>query len=162
MGVARAAFPSYSFEVSKAGGLRIAVPIQGLPTGLGIMGAREAVGSVTIRDAYTYGVSTEAALTQLDSWWRSKEVIRNTLADVSRQVEEPIYLRIITRVYLTGGVTVSLTNKSASGGGLDVGDAPELEMIDLAAEDPEKAQAAGNVKHDLPSPPNMTYPPLPH
>lgn len=137
----RAAFPSYNFEVTRSAGLKIALPLQGVASGLGLMGAEKAVGTVTIRDAYTYGVASDSVLIAFDKWWTSSEHIQNMLKSVAAQINETVYLRVVTRVYLTGGVTVSMTNLSSSGAGADVGAAPQIDLINLAAEDPEAAEA---------------------
>ena len=138
----RAAFPSYNFDVNRSGGLQLALPIQGVPVGLGLLGADKAQGSVTLRDAYTYGVDSASLIEKIRIWWASDDLIRQTLGDVARQTREPVYLRVVTRVFLTGGVTVTLSNLEASSAGLDVGMAPELELLDLAAKEPTKAASA--------------------
>ncbi len=138
----RAAFPSYTFEVSRSGGLQLALPIQGVPAALGLMGAEKARGSVAIRDAYTYGIDSTALIEKLSEWWGSKPEIRHTLKAVSEQIQEPLFLRIVTQVYLTTGVTVSLANLKSSGAEAELGAAPELELVDLSTQDPARATAA--------------------
>lgn len=138
----RAAFPSYNFSVQRGVGLQLAIPLHGVPVGLGIMGASRATGSVTINDAYTYGVDSESLLRQLYAWWRSSPDIAETFQEIVKQTNSPVYLRVVTRVYLTGGVVVSLTNLDAVAAGADVGAAPELKLLDLSTEDPEKVEAS--------------------
>ncbi|MBK8974950.1 MAG: hypothetical protein IPM29_03410 [Planctomycetes bacterium] len=137
----RAAFPSYTFEVDRSTGLEIALPIHGVPVGLGILGARRARGSVTIRDAYTYAVDAESLVRLLRSWAAAPDV-RFELANVAAQTARPLFLRVVTRVFLAGGVTVSLTNLDAIGAGIDAAAAPELELLDLAVQSPEQIDAA--------------------
>ena len=64
----RAAFPSYTFSVDRSGGLQLALPIQAVPFGLGLMGAARATGTVTISDSFTYGVDGERAYDALLDW----------------------------------------------------------------------------------------------
>ena len=106
------------------------------------MGASKAQGTVTIRDAYTYGVDTETMTQKLSDWWSEMSSIRSVLVDISRQVDQPVYLRVVTRVYLTKGVTVSLSNLDSGGGGVDAGVSPERDLINLSLEDPQAAGAA--------------------
>ena len=153
LGAPRAAFPSYNFEVDEEKGLQLAIPIQGVPAGLGYMNTSRATGSVTIRDAYTYGIDSESIIGRLQEWWEENPQVRRTLSDVAQQIDEPIFLRIVTRVYLTGGVTVNLVNTSdtetsvtagASGAAGTGGDAPE-------SEDGAEGGAAGAATTAIPS-----------
>lgn len=142
----RAAFPSYTFEVNKSTGLKLALPIQGVPVGLGFMGAKKAQGSVTIRDAHTYGVDGESLVAVLRAWALEPKV-RYELSRIAQQTKSPVLLRVVSRVYLAGGVTVSLANLDSSSGGLDAGDAPEIKLIDLAIEKPDEVDAATSAYH---------------
>lgn len=76
----RVAFPSYTFDVDRSVGLALAIPIQGVPVGLGLMDAQRATGSVSLDDAYTYAVDGEDAYDALLRWWdgmpRSTDVDR--------------------------------------------------------------------------------------
>jgi hypothetical protein len=140
----RAAFPSYTFSVQEGTGLKLAIPISGVPVGLGLMGASRAAGSVTIRDAYTYGIDIESLYAALLAWWGSNADIRDALSDVAQRSDSELYLRAVNRVYLTSGVTVSLQNLDSLGAGVDAGIAPELELLDLAVSDPLRAAAAAD------------------
>jgi len=133
----RAAFPSYDFRVKKGGGLQLAIPVQGIPLGLGIMGASEAAGTITISDAYTYGLHAEWLAREVYHWWNKNPETRSVFMSIVRHSEEALYLRIVTRVYLTKSVQVSLRNLDAVSAGVDVAAAPELKLIDLAAEKPD-------------------------
>jgi len=53
-----ASFPTYSFSARKGGGFNLALPVQGVPVGLSLLGGDAAQGSVTIAGAKTYGVDT--------------------------------------------------------------------------------------------------------
>jgi hypothetical protein len=133
----RAAFPSYDFQIKKGAGLQLAIPVQGIPIGLGVMGASEAAGTISIRDAYTYGLHAEWLARELYRWWNNNPEARSVFMSIARQSAEPLYLRVVTRVYLTQGVQVSLRNLDAASAGADVAAAPELKLIDLAAEKPD-------------------------
>ena len=132
-----AAFPTYNFEVNRSQGLRLALPISGVPFGLGLMGASRARGSVTLRDAYTYGMDIAPLYGRLKQWWMDKEV-REAFEQVGRQFSGEVYLRVVNRVYLVRGVSVALQNTSTEGLGADAGVAPELRLLNLATEDPEQ------------------------
>src|SRR5688572_19278793 len=49
----RASFPSYSFSVQSGAGFNLAVPVQGVPVGLGLLGNQSASGTIAISDAFT-------------------------------------------------------------------------------------------------------------
>lgn len=122
-----AAFPSYTFLAETSGSVQAALPIKGIPVGLGMIKADKASGSVTIDDAYTYGVPLDTLIDKVDQW-ASKSQNRQLLSDIRRGVvtgepflerlgrsltgkaEKTIYLRVVNRVYLTGRVVVSLFN----------------------------------------------------
>jgi hypothetical protein len=103
----RAAFPTYTFEVSSGLSGAAALPIQGIPVGLNFLNTQKASGTVTIADARTYGASEEALYEGLTRW-------------------APVYLRVVSRVYLTGAVVVSLSRSDAGGAGVEVGKAPKV------------------------------------
>jgi hypothetical protein len=138
----RAAFPSYTFEVQRGAGAQLAIPISGVPVGLGLMGSQQASGSVSIRDAYTYGLDIATLYTELLEWWQEYPEIQTTLARVAEEAGTEVYLRTVNRVYLTTGVTVALHNLESAGGGIDAGVSPELDLLALAVEDPAAAEAA--------------------
>lgn len=125
----RAAFPSYSFETKRGAGLSLAIPVQGVPLGLSIMGTDHATGSITISDAFTYGIDAEEMLLKLEDW--SNGPFRSELMRIATHTVPPVYLRVVTRVYLTGGVTVSLTNQAAQSAGLDAGKAKPVGILDM-------------------------------
>jgi hypothetical protein len=138
----RAAFPTYNFSVDQSAGLRLAIPIQGIPLGLGLMGASQAMGTVTLKDAYTYGIDGEFLVRRLFDWWRSSEDIPKTLKNIVQQTDKDIYLRVVSRVYLVNSVEVGLTNIDALGAGVDVGAAQKLDLPDLSEIEPDKVEAS--------------------
>jgi hypothetical protein len=136
-----AAFPSYSFEVDSSAGLRIAVPVHGIPLGLGLMQTDRAVGTITISDGLTYGIDAENALGRLRVWGDRPQV-RQELSDIARLVPEELYLRVVTRVYFAGAVDVLLQNARAGGAGLDAGQAQAINLPDLSGSDPAQVKKA--------------------
>lgn len=140
----QAAFPSYTFSVKQGAGVKLAIPIQGVPVGLGLMGAQEATGSVSLADAYTYAVDIESVLRSLFDWWRDSGTIRSMMAAMAKESTKPVYLRVVNRVYAVRGVNVQLTNTGSISGGADVGVAQEIKLPDLSQGNPEKAKASAD------------------
>lgn len=124
-----AAFPTYSFSVKSGQAFSGALPIQGVPVGLSLLGASAATGSVTIADARTYGVDMISLHRQVEAW-----AARNAtfLAAYASEEKAERYLRVVTRVYLTGRLEVSLNASSSSSAGLDVGAPKPAEIPALA------------------------------
>lgn len=119
----RAAFPTYTFEVSSGLSGAAALPIQGIPVGLNFLNTQKASGTVTIADARTYGASEDALYKGLTEWAERNRMVLSETARVSRT---PVYLRVVSRVYLTGSVVVSLSRSDAGGAGVEVGKAPKV------------------------------------
>jgi hypothetical protein len=124
----RAAFPTYQFEVRSGVGAALALPIKGVPVGLNIMNTQSANGSVTIADARTYGGDPDTLYRMLRKW-AEDEFNRDTLARTARQSGDPIFLRVVTRVYTTGTLIVDLQKSDTTGFGLAAGKAPPAEMF---------------------------------
>ena len=135
----RVAFPTYSFNIKEGGGLQLALPIQGIPVGLGVLGAARANGTVTIKDAYTYAIDGESLARTLYSWYASDPSIKDTLKAMANQADSEVYLRAVNRVYLTKGVIVTLTDQDAVSGGTDVGAAKKIVPPDLSSQDEVEA-----------------------
>jgi hypothetical protein len=123
-----AAFPSYSFSVRRGGGLNLAVPVQGVPIGLALLGADAAEGSVALEDVRTLGVGTIALDTQLRAWARRPEN-RAFLANFGAESAPPAFLRVVTRVYVASRVDVSLRATSTRSGGVDAGKAAPIDLL---------------------------------
>ena len=138
----RAAFPTYTFTVDRSGGLQLALPIQGIPVGLGLIGAARATGTVTLTDTFTYGTDGETVYGALLAWYGSHQKIRETLGAMANSTDAEIYLRIVTRVYLVTKIDVSLANIESLSGGADVGAAQEVNLPDLSSENPAEVAAA--------------------
>lgn len=125
----RAAFPSYSFEVKSGGGGSLAVPVEGIPVALSFMQSGSASGIMTIADAYTYGADVSQLYTAVRKWAEGPEE-NLKLKGAAVQLGRHIYLRVISRVYLTGSVAVSLTNNEAGSASGKVGAAPDVSIFD--------------------------------
>lgn len=137
-----AAFPTYKFSVRTGGGFNMALPIQGVPVGLSLLATDAADGTVTIAQASTYGIDIMSMDRQLRRWaqW-NRDFLRNfpprsQWCGLCRRIS---YLRVVTRIYLTRELDVSLRDARSFAGGGDVG-APKpvnLTMQDTDA-DPAK------------------------
>jgi hypothetical protein len=144
----RAAFPSYTFRVDSGAGAKLALPLSGVPLGLGLLGASTAQGSVTIRDAFTYAVDGESLARKLYAWWTDDPDVSEVFGAIVRDTGRPIYLRVVTRVFLTRGVTVSLVSLDRREAGVEAGVPPQVELMKLAVERPELAPQAAAAYRD--------------
>jgi len=138
----RAGFPSYSFAVKKGGGLNVALPVQGVPVALNLMRASSAKGSVTIADAYTFGIDRVSLEDQVKAWAAGTDCLAQ-YAPTARQTN---FLRVVCRVFLTGRLNVALFNDSSAGLTASGGAAKPVELPDLITGDTsgnlDKAKAA--------------------
>ncbi len=116
----RVAFPGYSFSVRNGAGLNLAVPVQGVPVGLGLLASDAATGSIQIQDARTMGVDTISLYRQLKGWAKSNTAFLGNFGP-SSDGKRTNYLRVITRVFASGRMTVTLKDASNRSGGVDVG-----------------------------------------
>lgn len=126
-----AGFPSYSFEVDRTGGLQLALPVKGIPLALGMMNATRATGTITIADANTYAIDTASLYRTVTDWYNSSNM-RPVISAMAASNPE-IYLRVVSRVYLTQKVNVSLANADATQAGLDAGAAQKVNAPDSPA-----------------------------
>ena len=116
----RVAFPSYSFTVQNGAGLSLAVPVQGVPVGLSLLASDAASGTIQIQDARTMGVDTISLYRQLEDWaWTNRDFLFSF--GINPEIKRTNYLRIITRVFASGRMAVSLKDASNRSGGLDAG-----------------------------------------
>ena len=51
-----------------------------------------------------------------------------------KKVDRPIYVRVVSRVYLTGSVVVSLQSEQTSGGELSGGKSQEITLLEKGDE----------------------------
>ena len=127
----RAVFPSYTFEVQNQSGLALAVPIQGIPVGLNYMQADKARGSMVIGDARSYGLDSTQVYEMLRNWLETDAHAQDVVRGTVKQIDAPyVLLRVITRVYMTGGMTVSLTRADTKGAEVKAGNAPAVSLVD--------------------------------
>jgi hypothetical protein len=126
----RAAFPTYSFEAESSGGLALAIPINAIPVGMNFLRADRVKGTITIADARTIAAEQADLYSALVSWIESKPDVRtmigNTLTQTNRDY---LFLRVVSRVYLTGAVVVSLQRSDSTAAGASAGNAPNLNMV---------------------------------
>jgi hypothetical protein len=110
-----AGFPTYAFSVRDGGSFNLALPVLAVPVGLSLLDGDAAQGTITIADARTYGVDTVSLYHDVLGWAsRSQEFLSNFAAGN----EKLSYLRVVTRVYLTGKLNVSLrSSRGAAGSG---------------------------------------------
>lgn len=133
-----AAFPSYSFAVKQGGGANVSLPIQGIPVGLALMAAKAASGQVTIADAHTYGVDEMTLQEQVNKFVNKHKTELEALINAQSDPKTNYYLQVVSRVYVTQRVAVSMYNDSAFGvtasGGMpkDV-PIPDLQTTNAAA-----------------------------
>jgi len=134
-----ASFPTYSFSARKGGGFNLALPVQGVPVGLSLLGGDAAQGSVTIAGAKTYGVDTVSLYDDLRKW---AAMHTDFLANFAPKDQKQNYLRVVTRVYLTGDLTVSLQSARSASGGLSAGAAKPVNVFGIdPGEKPEVVTA---------------------
>lgn len=118
-----AAFPSYSFEVGGSQGFGIGVPLQAVNIGLNLTRSTHAVGSVSIRDAYTYGVDVASLLEDLDIWAQRNpdrlKPYRASRDKEGKRYRPRAYLRVVSRVYVARALDVYLQSTAKIDGGAD-------------------------------------------
>ncbi|MCP3904325.1 MAG: hypothetical protein GY715_11905 [Planctomycetes bacterium] len=127
-----AAFPSYAFTVTKAGGLNMAIPVSGVPVGLSLLATQSASGTITLKDARTVGLDTMSVYEQLTAKWADETPARQDFLSnfgVGPGERPKNYLRVITRVYLLGAIDVQLNDARSFGAGADAGAARPVELF---------------------------------
>jgi hypothetical protein len=117
----RAAFPTYSFSANRGGGLSLAIPVHAVPIAFNYMGADKATGTIQLLDAHTFASDTYYLEHELRAWAQLSDVHQSLVDAVALNGGKPVFLRVVSRVYLIGGVAVSLTNADSSGANLTVG-----------------------------------------
>lgn len=113
-----AAFPTYQFEVNTGSGMNLAIPIQGVPVALGLMHTGKAYGTVTIKDAYTFGLDNATLLPMIEEWAAAN---RNRLRGCQPRTDDKgkkhyRFLRVVSRVYVADKMEVTLTNAQGTSG----------------------------------------------
>lgn len=130
-----AAFPSYQFHVKSGSGLNLAIPVKGVPFALGLMNTGQAYGSISITDAYTFGIDNYRLYEQVQAWSRKHRDLLSYYAPAEGRQQ---FLRVISRVYLTGGVNIMVHNDDIKGGNLAAGDTASTDKppVDLIGAEP--------------------------
>jgi len=141
-----ASFPTYSFSARKGGGFNLALPVQGVPVGLSLLGGDAAQGSVTIAGAKTYGVDTVSLYDDLRKWAAAHS---DFLANFAPRDQKQNYLRVVTRVYLTGDLTVSLQSARSASGGLSAGAAKPVNVFGVEPGEKPEVVTADAYKENL-------------
>jgi hypothetical protein len=128
----RAAFPSYSFSVERGVGFNLAVPVQAVPVAMNLLAAGKAYGSITIADAYTYGVDMYSLHHRVKDWAKT---CQNYLATFAPADDDTNYLRVVNRVYLTGKVNVWVASDEAAGAKVSGGVPRPVDLLKLISRD---------------------------
>jgi hypothetical protein len=154
----RCAFPSYTFQTSRSGGLNAQLPIQGIPVALGFLGADSASVTVTLSDACTYGLDISTLDHQVRDWASKNKPLLKQYApkympptvfvpivlDATEYHKQYNYLRVISRVYFIRAVDVTATNTSQKEALFSGGNPPSLTLLDsnmTAATQPSLSQS---------------------
>jgi len=144
-----AAFPSYTFQVKEGFGATLAIPIESVPVGLSLLQTGDAYGTVNIANASTYGLPISMLSPQVYTWAEENRSFlqqyapRTTTDKKGRTSTEHNYVRTVYRVYVAGGVNVSLIANQSRGGRLDAGASKPLALFD-AGNTTESVNAAAN------------------
>lgn len=143
------AFPTYKFEVRQSQGLGLAVPVQAIPVGLNLLNASNASGSIAITNASTYGLPQELLEAAFDDWSaRNQKLLTRYAPYTDREGRQRRnYLRVVSRVYVTGGVQVSLYDATSKGA--DVQAAALKSMSLLTAANGSEANAVATNYSDV-------------
>lgn len=121
-----ASFPTYSFSVKRGGGFNLAVPVQGVPIGLSLLGGDAANGTIVIADAKTYGVDVISLEKDVRDWARKNQEF---LANFSPSEEKQNYIRVVSRVYLTGKLGISIQSGRSGSAGVSAGASKPVDVL---------------------------------
>jgi len=138
-----AAFPSYSFTVRNGAGINLAVPVNGVPVGLSLLASDAASGTIEIKNACTLGVDTISLYREVRGWAaENADFLRHFGTGATEKKIN--YLRVVTRIYATGRMGVTLKDASNRSGGLDVGVPKPVNLLmpELPASSTNTAEAA--------------------
>jgi hypothetical protein len=138
-----AGFPSYSFGISRGGGLNLAVPAQAVPIGLSLLGGDAANGTITLKETFTYGIPAPVLDEALAQFVKANAGFLQRYAPQPRQVDgkpvmQPFYLRIVHRVYLVRTIDVQLAVSRGFGGALSAGAGEAPQPLSMA--EPQKVK----------------------
>jgi len=166
----RAGFPSYGFSVSRSEGMNVAVPVQGIPIGMNLLNAASADGTVTIKDAYTFGLPIAELQREVYNWaalnpgfLKQFEPIgegsgatapsATSRAGRKKQNQDRFFLRVVNRVYLTKQVAISLFSNQATGGSASAGVPRPVELLSIGGKTDatEKFKQVNRIINEQPS-----------
>jgi hypothetical protein len=108
----QAAFPAYSFAVEGAASAAAAFRLESLDVGLALLGASASEGRIALRKVSTFGIDAYSLLRQLERWAACECRFLEALAPAADG--KRAYLRLVTRVYHAGGVSVTLEAKAGA------------------------------------------------
>jgi len=136
-----AGFPSYTFSVGRDSRGSVAISLTGVPVGMSLLNSSAADGSVTIADVRTYGVDTSSLFNDVTRWAldpRNREMLKHYGPSESKKLglfsrTRYNHLRIVSRVYVTRRVIVSLRDTSARSGRVDSGLPDTADLFEAAA-----------------------------
>ncbi len=114
---AAVAFPSYSFTVNANSGLDIALPLEGVQIGLDVLNTSSATVQLRINEAYSYAAERSDLLKSLKD--NLDTVAKDELREMAQSTTEPLYLRMITRVFLAKKVSAIVTRTRDLNGSLN-------------------------------------------
>jgi hypothetical protein len=149
-----AAFPSYQFSVETGSGLNLAIPIQGVPFALGLMDSRNASGTVTISDTYTFGLDNYRLERIVRDWaLKNRKLLRTYEPQEKKKFlfqskKDYHFLRVVSRVYVVSGVSVTIKNDEAAGANVSAGADQPLKLLTSANNNyTDMINAINNIAH---------------
>ncbi|HEX2832072.1 MAG TPA: hypothetical protein VHW00_03605 [Thermoanaerobaculia bacterium] len=153
-----AAFPSYTFQIKSGSGASLAIPIQSVPVGLTLLQTADAYGTVNIASASTYGLPITTLTPQIEAWALANQDFLRQYAPHTKRTrrgkteEQSNYVRVVYRVYVAGGVNVSLISNQSRGARVDAGASVKTPaLFDAGGATNESVNAATNYSQVLQS-----------
>ena len=142
-----AAFPTYSFSVKSGGGINVALPVQGVPVAMSLMGADAAEGTVTIGEAKTYGIDSISLYDDILKWELDEHDFLLSYAE--KKKGKQCYIRVVSRIYLAGSVNVSIRSTKTGGATVKGGAPKPVELLTIDASKDVAAATTESYKASL-------------
>jgi hypothetical protein len=120
-----------------------------VPVGLSLLLTNDAYGTVNISNASTYGLPVSVVSPQVEEWangnrdFLKQYAPRQGTDEKGNPTVEQNYVRVVYRVYVAGGVNVSLISNEAKGARVDAGASKSIALFD-AGSTTEAADAASS------------------